>query len=275
MQFESLILHDMTRTLLRAYVRHPKQGLLLAGPIGSGLFTAARAAAGEITTHRSAIMVVRPDEKGTVSIERVRNLYVETRGVRSERFVIIIDDADSMSHDAQNAFLKLLEEPVDNVYFILTTHEPSRLLPTILSRVQRIDMARLTKTASESLLRAHRVALPAAIQQMLFIAEGLPAELTRLAGDKDHFESKARLVRLARDFLTAGAHDRLTVVSQVTSREEALAFTATIASVLGFTSRRDPYVAADIPAEVLETATARLAMNGHVKTQLMYLAVNA
>jgi DNA polymerase-3 subunit delta' len=179
-----------------------------------------------------------------------------------------------MHHEAQNAFLKLLEEPVENVSFILTAHEPQLLLPTILSRVQHIELGKISHVASESLLRAHHVSAATALQQMLFIASGLPAELVRLADDKQYFEEKASLVRQARDFLTAGVHARLTLISHVSGREDALLFVSTVAAVLRFTSERDPAAAGTASAEVLETVTSRLNGNGHVRTQLMYLALN-
>jgi len=274
MTIDELVLNTTTRKFLDAYVQQPNQSVLVCGPKGCGLFTIAHALAEGITTEPSAIMTVQPDEKGTISIERVRSLYVETRSIRTEHFVIIIDDIEKMSHDAQNSFLKLLEEPVDNVYFIVTAHEPQQLLATILSRVQSIEVTNISATASESLLRKHHVTQATALQQMLFIAPGLPAELSRLADDKDYFEHKAQFVRLARDFLTAPIHERLERISQISGREDALLFVTTIAAVLQFKSDRDSKAAGKVPADVLETVATRLANNGHVRTQLMFLAVN-
>ena len=47
---------------------------------------------------------------------------------------IIIDSADDLNINASNSLLKILEEPKDNTYFILITHQLSNLLPTIRSR---------------------------------------------------------------------------------------------------------------------------------------------
>ncbi len=274
MKLSKLALAPETKTLLDAYVRSPKQGMLLTGPSGCGLFTVSHALAQEVVSHPTNILTVQPDEKGTIPIERVRALYVETRSTRTERYVVLIDDMDSMSQDAQNAFLKLLEEPVNHVHFILTTHEPERLLATIQSRVQTMEVGRISSTDSQSLLRAHHVTDAAKLQQMLFIASGLPAKLVRLADDPDYFESQAKYVRLARDFLTANSHERLKLISQISGRDEAKTFVETVASVLQFTSNRDAKTAGNAPADTLETVATRLAGNGHVRTQLMYLALN-
>lgn len=78
--------------------------------------------------------VLMPDEKSVITIEQARDV-IGTLGVKqtSARY-IIIRPAELLSEEAANALLKNLEEPKDNVHFILATSSPSRLLPTILSR---------------------------------------------------------------------------------------------------------------------------------------------
>src|SRR3989338_4184606 len=58
--------------------------------------------------------------------------------------VFIIDEVHMLTKDAFNALLKILEEPPAHVVFILATTEPHKILPTVLSRVQRFDFKRLT-----------------------------------------------------------------------------------------------------------------------------------
>ncbi|MCK5833919.1 hypothetical protein KAH81_09670 [bacterium] len=57
----------------------------------------------------------------------------------------IVRDADMMTLEASNAFLKTLEEPPEDSYIILTSSKPDFLLPTILSRAQSIQFRRLTR----------------------------------------------------------------------------------------------------------------------------------
>src|SRR3990167_2519816 len=57
--------------------------------------------------------------------------------------VFIIDEVHMLTKDAFNALLKILEEPPAHVVFILATTEPHKILPTVLSRVQRFDFKRL------------------------------------------------------------------------------------------------------------------------------------
>jgi DNA polymerase-3 subunit delta' len=71
-----------------------------------------------------------------ISVDQIRdlssfaNLSAHCGGYR----VVIIYPAESMNHNAANSLLKSLEEPTDKLLFILVTHKPQQLLPTILSR---------------------------------------------------------------------------------------------------------------------------------------------
>lgn len=63
--------------------------------------------------------------------------------------VAIMTDADLLRTEAANAFLKLLEEPTPRTVFVLTTSRPERLLPTIISRCQRLRFAPLAPASIE------------------------------------------------------------------------------------------------------------------------------
>lgn len=67
--------------------------------------------------------------------------------------VLIIDPADALSTEAQNAFLKTLEEPPPRVAFVLVTSRPEGLLPTVTSRCQRLELSLLPAATVEKALR--------------------------------------------------------------------------------------------------------------------------
>ncbi|NLB48472.1 MAG: DNA polymerase III subunit gamma/tau [Erysipelotrichia bacterium] len=67
--------------------------------------------------------------------------------------VYIIDEVHMLSTGAFNALLKTLEEPPEHVIFILATTEPHKILPTILSRVQRYDFTKLSDTDIQNRLK--------------------------------------------------------------------------------------------------------------------------
>ncbi len=54
--------------------------------------------------------------------------------------VLVIDNADTMTESASNALLKTLEEPTLNTFLLLVTDSPERLLPTILSRCEKVSL---------------------------------------------------------------------------------------------------------------------------------------
>lgn len=85
------------------------------------------------------------DAASNNSVEDIRNLIEQTRYVPANgtRSVYIIDEVHMLSTQAFNAFLKTLEEPPAHVLFILATTEKHKILPTILSRVQKFDFRRI------------------------------------------------------------------------------------------------------------------------------------
>lgn len=78
--------------------------------------------------------VLEPVSKTMITIEQVR----ETLGLfltkQTRDRYILINPADKMTEEAENAILKSLEEPRDKIHFVLITSKLSKLLPTILSR---------------------------------------------------------------------------------------------------------------------------------------------
>lgn len=70
------------------------------------------------------------------SIKQIRELIKDTVYARREPYLFILHDFDTASLEAQNAFLKTLEEHKTSDRFIMEVRQPYRLLPTILSRSQ-------------------------------------------------------------------------------------------------------------------------------------------
>jgi DNA polymerase-3 subunit delta' len=89
-----------------------------------------------------------------ISVDQIRSLgemLAVTPSLGPWR-VIVIDSADDLEASAANALLKMLEEPPANTIFLLVSHAPGRLLPTIRSRCRRLDFAPLPNDAMTSLL---------------------------------------------------------------------------------------------------------------------------
>ena len=94
--------------------------------------------------------------KRNIAIAQIRAMQqrLNTRPTLGERRAIIIDPADDMERNASNALLKSLEEPPRGTYFLLVSHRPSRLLPTIRSRCRTLRFAALPDDAMATILAA-------------------------------------------------------------------------------------------------------------------------
>lgn len=91
------------------------------------------------------VMMVEPGETGAIKVDQVRDAIERTayRPFEGRRRVVIIDEADAILAEAQNALLKTLEEPPPASTFVLVTSRPDVLLPTVRSRCQRLRFGRL------------------------------------------------------------------------------------------------------------------------------------
>ncbi len=101
----------------------------------------------EISSGRS-IDVIEIDAASNRGIDEIRELRenVKFAPVTSEYKVYIIDEVHMLTMEAFNALLKTLEEPPNHVIFILATTDPHKIPATILSRCQRFDFLKLTRT---------------------------------------------------------------------------------------------------------------------------------
>ena len=91
-----------------------------------------------------------------ISIEDVRKLqlYCSLSIADGGKRIIIIDTADDLNKSSSNALLKLLEEPPKNTIFLLISHRPNLLLPTLKSRCQKLSFSNLDQADLVAVLTA-------------------------------------------------------------------------------------------------------------------------
>lgn len=97
----------------------------------------------------------KPYERArSIRIGQIRALQqrLTTRPTLGSRRAVIIDPADGMERSAANALLKSLEEPPAGTVFLLVSHSPARLLPTIRSRCRTLRFAALTPAELDAIL---------------------------------------------------------------------------------------------------------------------------
>ena len=103
-----------------------------------------------------AISVIAPEEgKKQISVDQIRALRAEAfvKAHSAECRVFIIDGAERMNENAQNALLKVLEEPPVGVKFILITLSRTILLSTIVSRCTVLSLSAPERTLAEQYLK--------------------------------------------------------------------------------------------------------------------------
>ena len=92
--------------------------------------------------------------KRNIAVAQIRAMQqrLNTRPTLGDRRAIIIDPADDLETGAANALLKSLEEPPVGTFFLLVTHRPAQLLPTIRSRCRVLRFPTLGDEAMDRLL---------------------------------------------------------------------------------------------------------------------------
>jgi len=134
-------------------------------------------------------------------IRRLADFFGMTSGAGGWR-VAIVDTADDMNDNAANALLKMLEEPPAHAMLLLLSNAPGRLLPTIRSRCQRLEMRPLDDAILERLLAQELPECPAAERASLARVAGgsIGAALTLATGDGAALALEAdRLIDQARE----------------------------------------------------------------------------
>lgn len=277
--FEKLILQQKTRAMLENYLENPSQSLLIFGENGVGLKTVAQSLAKKIAGgNRILIAPKTHDNQKTknINLDDIRALHKINAGKRHENFVILIDEAEKMTRDAPQAFLKLLEEPSGGIFYILTSHAPENLPATILSRIESAEIfpvdAREILSKNPEKFDAKKSA------QIEFLARDLPAEMTRLLNDKKYFAKEAENIELAKKFLAGSFAEKLKIVAPIMARDDAQKFAHAIAKLVKFLSEKNLANVAKKSTrqniDVLNQVLENLAANGHAKTQLTFLAAN-
>lgn len=99
------------------------------------------------------VMIVEP-EKNVLKIEQMRELQQEIiyKPLEGKKKAVIIDAAEKMNAQAANCLLKTLEEPPEDTVLVLIAHSVSDMLPTVLSRCQRLHFSPLSDSDISSLL---------------------------------------------------------------------------------------------------------------------------
>ncbi|UJW73741.1 DNA polymerase III subunit delta' [Rhizobium sp. SL42] len=121
--------------------------------------------------------------KSAITVDEVRragHFFSQTSGTGNWR-IVIIDPADDLNRNAANAILKILEEPPKRAMFLVLSHAPGKLLPTIRSRCLPLRLEQLSPQAMDEALGQLGLAIPDERREaVLALAKGSVARALKL-----------------------------------------------------------------------------------------------
>ena len=160
-------------------------------------------------------------KRGTIKISQIRDLIKHSQNLSKENIITIINYADKMQESAQNSFLKLLEEPIENHYIVLTSENKGALLNTILSRVQEIELKSPSKLEFDKLFDIEKTKDEKKNQQIKFIANNRPYKLIELK-DEDNLNHNLGIFMDARKFINEITVDSFKLIKKYSEKKEDL-----------------------------------------------------
>lgn len=183
-----LLLHPQSQDRFDAIIADPPQSILLVAPEGSGketlLLQLADSILGEHPTGR-LFLIEPPEDKNSIGIDAIRELKMALRLKSDKHRVVVAPHAELLTDDAQNSFLKLLEEPPKDVHFFLAVTKLGDVLETIQSRTA---VWRLTPPTTEQ-LDTYFSDAPMALKAKAFaIGQGRVGLITAMLKHQDDHE---------------------------------------------------------------------------------------
>jgi DNA polymerase-3 subunit delta' len=225
-----LLGHIKTLDRLVALVRkgNISHAYLFTGPAGIGKRTTAVQFATvvehtkkDIDRPLSELVLVSPDEDGKIGIDAVRRFSEQLleRPQQSSYRIGILNGAHRMTAEAQNALLKLAEEPPEHAILIVIAHDPETLYDTLRSRLQEIAFAPVPAADIVDWLREAHGFTKKDAETYARQAGGRPGLALRLATD----EKLHAIQETAQSLLTAAPRERTALIKQIVEEETPLA----------------------------------------------------
>lgn len=221
----NLLLAHKTKQLLAEYLAHPYHGLLLVGPKGSGKTSLLSYLAAQLLNINpekldSYPYLIRLEAEGktdSIGIDVVHHIdrffgrvVAPSKGINR---VVIIDNAENLSLDSQNALLKNLEEPPENSVFLLSAMSSNQLLPTLVSRLRTIRLANPTKDEIADFLKP-LVNNDQVIKQAISMSGGVPGLAIAIAlNQNEHSLFKAS--KMVKQILSSTTYEKLLLVNSL------------------------------------------------------------
>lgn len=178
--------------------------------------------------HGNLFVIRRPYDpkakklKRDIPVDEVRALsrfFQNTASQSDDWRVCIVDSADDLNRNSENAILKMLEEPPARTLFLLLSAEPGKLLPTIRSRCLHLPLSGVADTELERWLASRTDVRPEFQQAAVALSRGAPGKALALVG---HVETVLQPLKRLMQSL-AGRGDDMALSKALASAKEATA----------------------------------------------------
>jgi hypothetical protein len=227
---ENLLLNPQTAKDISLFLQQTSHAVLLSGEAGHGKASIASELAAKLLGLSTAKLVQYPyfshiqPIKGTLTIDQVRELQrflqLKTTGQAAIRRVALLEDAHCMNHEAQNALLKILEEPPADSVIVVTAVPDHALLPTVYSRLQQIRVQSVSVEAAMEFYLAKGFTAKD-IQKAYMLSAGSVGLLDALLHESNDHPLVASIER-AKEILTKPRYERILQVDSWSKDREAV-----------------------------------------------------
>jgi len=199
------------------------QTFLLHGPSGCGKTTLARIIA----------RMLKSKEVKEYNISKMRGIdtarsiidMISLAPLRGKSKVIVLNECHKATNEFQNAMLEVLEEPPKNVYFILCTTEPEKLLPTIKGqraldyKVELLDKSDMVRLLSEVIDKEEKGINIKVLYKINERSEGSPRKALNLLEKIIDIEDKDEQIQLIDSFMFEEEQSRVLFKALLESRD--------------------------------------------------------
>jgi hypothetical protein len=222
------LLHPLTIRWLGQAARTPSGAYLFHGNPNHGKATAAKELAALLNRNAHGypyLTIVELEDKASIGIEQVRKLQSDLalKTVRQAgQRVIMVDEAQKLTTEAQNALLKVIEEPPESTIIILVATDPERLLATVRSRTQAVYFPPLATPVIADYLTQHDGVPGHLATEIAELSGGAIGLARRMASDETELETYRRLDAVVEELLVAPIFTRLVTAKQLTDAKAPL-----------------------------------------------------
>ena len=286
--FDNLLLHPKTKTAAQNFVISKAGSLLIIGEPGSGKAALADVVTAsllklplvELNSYPYFHHLKTVDSAQNISINQIRDirslLKLKATGKDIVRRVVLIENAHKMTEEAQNALLKILEEPNSDTLFVLTAVSAESLLPTISSRTKVITTYPVSLKAAQEYFKPANIS---EIERQWRLSRGQAGLLSALLQTQEHALSSS--IKDAKEFIRLDDYGRLMMLRVFKGRADLLGLLEALNKVLAAlhqnaVRQKQHYLAKKLLSDrkTVNHSIDSLSRNITVRLAQIYLALN-